>query len=570
MRARGALIGGSRRRAGIAAWSIAAWTLVGAAIRLASLRALPLFGDEAIFLRLAAIARRDPLGRLWISLQEAQAPLHVWLLALVLPISPDPVWSGRLLSVVAGVACIPASAWAAQRVVDSFAPASSPFSKRFVPVAVAALASLCPFFVFAGRLARVDALFLLESVLAAGLAVALAVAAEDAAHARWLSLAAAFGILMGATMLTRQAVSYPLWLLPPMAFALRSGPRRGSGRLLSALTVAVAVAAALWLPMLAAPGEPDAMTRLFHSPGYRPSMKLGERLRLVAGNTRMAAAAFGAYLTPPVVLLAAVGSTISERLAPARWRLLWFLLLWEAILLGPTVVFAANYFPRYALPAAVPVCLASAFGAAGLWERLSARIRLPASRTALAAGLAAAVLGPSILQLVRGERDWRDWRLLPIDREQFLSGTAAGFASEAAADFLREEAHRGPLAVVTPEISGNPTDTIWLLLDGDSRVTLSYAPDALSRPLLPSVESDGARRLTGDSRDPRRTPPVVHAEAIFAVVPDPLLTRSGWVDAVPFLTRLNPGAVEAARFRNPAGAGGRANAVVVLRLRNGA
>jgi hypothetical protein len=53
---------------------------------------------------------------------------------------------------------------------------------------------------------------------------------------------------------------------------------------------------------------------------------------------------------------------------------------------------------------------------------------------------------------------------------------------------------------------------------------------------------------------------------VFAVVPDPLLTRSGWVDAVPFLARLNPGMSEEARW-NPADPGAPVNAVVVLRLR---
>ena len=62
---------------------------------------------------------------------------------------------------------------------------------------------------------------------------------------------------------------------------------------------------------------------------------------------------------------------------------------------------------------------------------------------------------------------------------------------------------------------------------------------------------------------------------VYAVVPDPLLTRSGWVEAVPFLERLNPGMTEAARFRNPSepgsgsgsGSGSPVNGVVVLKLR---
>ena len=69
-------------------------------------------------------------------------------------------------------------------------------------------------------------------------------------------------------MLTRQAVSYPLWLLAPVAWLLLPPGRRGGARewsrFLFALALAAAVAFALWLPMLLAPGTPDTMTRIFH------------------------------------------------------------------------------------------------------------------------------------------------------------------------------------------------------------------------------------------------------------------------------------------------------------------
>jgi hypothetical protein len=559
---------GAARRTSAAV--IAACTVLGAAARLASLRALPVFGDETINLRLAVLARRDLLARLWISLQEAQPPLHVWLLALVLPVSPDPVLSGRLPSAAAGIACVPAAAWAALRILEAFrtGPDRSGIEERMASVATAALVGLGPFFVFAQRLARVDALFLLEAALASGLSVEPASRAGSG-RGRLLPLGAAFGLLMGLTMLTRQAVSYPLWLLAPVAWSLLPPQRRaepGSGRrLFAALALAAVVAAALWVPMLAAPGAPDTVTRIFHSADYRPEMGLGARLGLMLSNLRPAGEAFGLYLTPPVLLLAALGAL--GLLEPARRRLLAFLLLWEAILLAPTAAFAASYFPRYALPAALPVCVFAALGFVGLWQQIRRRVRRPAVQAALTLLVAMLVIGPSLRDLWLGLRSWRDWPLLPIDHAQFVSGSSAGFASEAAAGWLRARAVERPLTVLAPEISGNPTDGVWLLLDGDPAIRLSYAPDALRRPLLPPADADGTRRLPGDARDDLRTPVVVPAgESVYAVVPDPLLTRSGWVAAVPFLSRLNTGLSEAARFENPAEPGSPVNAVVVLRL----
>lgn len=527
-------------------------------------------------MRLAVLARKDLVARLWISLQEAQPPLHVWLLALVLPASAsrDPVLAGRLLSGAAGILSIPAAAWAARRAFDAFAPGASRRESSIVSAATAGLVALCPFFVFTERLARVDALFLLESALAAGMSVELACRAGSG-RGRRLPLGAAYGLLLGATMLTRQAVSYPLWLLAPAAWLLLPAERRaepGSGRrLLAPLALAAVVAAALWIPMLAAPGASDTMTRIFHSADYRPDMGLGARLGLLISNLRLACEAFALYLPPPILFLAAVGALELLARRRARRRLLAFLLFWEAILLAPTAVFAASYFPRYALPAALPVCVFAALELAGLWEQVLRRMRRPAVRAALALLAAALVIGLSLRDLGLGLRRAGDWPLLPIDRAQFVTGPSAGFASEAAAGWLRARAVERPLTVLTPEIAGNPTDGVWLLLQDDPRIRLSYAPDALGRPLLPPVEPDGTRLLAGDSRDPLRRPSALPASAsapVFAVVPDPLLTRSGWVAAVPFLSRLNPGSSEAARFENPAepGPGGPVNAVVVLRL----
>jgi len=541
--------------------------IVALLVRAIALRALPIFGDEALNLRMAILAAREPFSRIWVSLQESQPPLHVWLLALFLPLSPDPVLAGRILSIVAGVLCVPAAAWTARRTLEAFG--AETLGARVPSSMTAALLALCPFFVFAERLARVDALFLLESILAAGLAVAVAVA--SASRARALSLGAVFGIVMGLTMLTRQAVSYPLWILPPIAWALLPASRRATaGRLFRSLAAAVALASALWIPMLLAPGEADTLTRIFHDAGYRPAMSGEARLAMTLASTRLAIESLWSYLTPPVFVLAAIGAAALGTLASRR-RLLAYLALWGALLFVPAAAFAANYFPRYALPAAVPVCVLAGIGAARLWDLLAPRLRTAPARAALAA-VFLLILAPSVVDLVRGERDWRDWRLLPIDRLQFLSGPPAGFASEAAAGALRriaaEPAERPEgIAVLTPGVSGNPTDAVWVLLGRDPRIRLSYAPDALARPLLPDAGADGTRRLPGDVRDRLARPEAIPAATpVYAVVPDPLFTRSGWVDAVPFLSRLNPRLSEVARFRNPEEPGSPVNAVVVLEL----
>src|SRR3989338_10978213 len=71
------------------------------ATRLINLTLLPIFTDEAIYIRWSQIALQDPAHR-FISLYDGKQPLFVWLNMLTLNLPVDPLVAGRRVSVLAG------------------------------------------------------------------------------------------------------------------------------------------------------------------------------------------------------------------------------------------------------------------------------------------------------------------------------------------------------------------------------------------------------------------------------------------------------------------------------------
>ncbi len=151
-------------------WVVGALMLLCLGLRLPGLMALPIFGDESIYLRWAQLIRGEGLAgnavghHWWVSLTDPKPPLHFWLIALVYHWASDPLLAARLISVFAGVLCVPLTVWIAQELgffADSRGSAVSP---RTIGLMAAILMSICPFLAFYQRLATQDALFTTESM----------------------------------------------------------------------------------------------------------------------------------------------------------------------------------------------------------------------------------------------------------------------------------------------------------------------------------------------------------------------------------------------------------------------
>ncbi|MCX6816772.1 MAG: glycosyltransferase family 39 protein [Candidatus Beckwithbacteria bacterium] len=112
--------------------------------RLVNLTLLPIFADEAIYIRWTQLINQ---GHLFVPLSDGKTPLFMWLLAPLLWVIKDPLLAGRLLSVASGLATLLGVYFLAKKL----------FSLK-IAVISSLLVIISPFLLFYDRISLTDSL----------------------------------------------------------------------------------------------------------------------------------------------------------------------------------------------------------------------------------------------------------------------------------------------------------------------------------------------------------------------------------------------------------------------------
>ena len=164
--------------------------------RLLLLDNLPIFTDEAIYVRWAQIALNDPTWRL-ISLTDGKQPLLIWFMVLFMKFIEDPLIAARLVSVVAGFFTM----------VGLFLLSLELFKNRKIAYLSSFLYIFFPFAQVYDRMALMDGMLGAFSIWTLFLSVLLM---------RKLSLGRAYtlGFLIGGAVLTKSSGAFSAYLIP--------------------------------------------------------------------------------------------------------------------------------------------------------------------------------------------------------------------------------------------------------------------------------------------------------------------------------------------------------------------
>ncbi|PJE68964.1 hypothetical protein COU96_02355 [Candidatus Shapirobacteria bacterium CG10_big_fil_rev_8_21_14_0_10_38_14] len=164
--------------------------------RLCRLTLMPIFTDEAIYIRWAEIARYDAYWR-FISLSDGKQPLFVWLMMVVIPYIKDPLFAGRLISVGAGLVTA----------IGLFLLSRELFKKDLVGFLAAGLYLFYPFAMVYDRMALMDGMVGMFAVWALYFEVLLVKTFR-------LDVALILGMVIGLGTLTKSSGFFNLYLLP--------------------------------------------------------------------------------------------------------------------------------------------------------------------------------------------------------------------------------------------------------------------------------------------------------------------------------------------------------------------
>ena len=170
--------------------------LIGFIIRFYNLTILPIFVDEAIYVRWAQVMANEPTLR-FLPLSDGKQPLYMWVLMFLIKYFKDPLFIGRLVSVGTGIGTI----------IGIFVFSYLLFKNKLVSLFSAFIYTISPFTVFFDRMALVDSMlsmFGLWTVIFVFLT----------AKYKRLDLAMLAGFALGFASLTKSSALFLAILLP--------------------------------------------------------------------------------------------------------------------------------------------------------------------------------------------------------------------------------------------------------------------------------------------------------------------------------------------------------------------
>lgn len=430
--------------------------------RCTNLLFLPIFNDEAIYIRWASIIREDP-SNLFISAVDGKTWLFMWLNSLTLEMFDDILLSGRVVSVVCGALTVAGIYFIGEKL---YSPGAGYLAGLIY--------LLLPYSLLHDRLALVDSLL-------TTLATCLMLTSIHYDLKKVCVLGIVSGAIMGLGFLTKTPFMI-FFVFPPLAIFFFSEYR--DLRLWKGVILAYGVAILVVLPylMYTPPKKMPGVDKLFHNDRFIQ----GIFSTLQNSHFRINLMEYGdnllTYLTWPLaaVLLISVAQGIREGDRRLGFLALWFVFPSLAIL-----VFAKETYSRYFLFCIPALALMIGNSLHVLFKNMTDRFTgLQRART-LPAFLMTLLLVPSVdldFKIINApERA----ELTERDRWQYIDSEFSGYGIREAVEFFLKESGKNEIRILFSPVWGNPEDALYIYLKDKPGIKMYSAWWTGIMPIIP-------------------------------------------------------------------------------------
>lgn len=423
-------------------WEIFSFLLISAIyilFRLPNLTLQPIFADEAIYIRWAQIMRAEPTLR-FISVMDGKTPLFMWILMPFLKIFDDPLFAGRLVSVLSGYLTMLGVFFLGWRAFNLKAAFGGAF-----------LVAITPFMVFFDRMALVDSMLAAFSIWSLNLALLLI------KHMR-LDLAMFLGYSLGAALLTKSTGMFNIITLP-LTLAIfnwaKSQREQRFLRIFGLWTVAVIIAFAMYNILRLGPGFSQINSRN-QDYVFSPIELVGRPLDPFLPHLDNLINWFPLFFTWPILILVILGVSL---VFVKRQKYGLAILLWSLIPLIIQMSLLKVFTARYILSSIPPLLCLGAWAMVWINEKvkINNRILIPS----LLAVLLILPVNFNYYLLTDPAKS-----PLPLDeRRGYLEDWTAGYGMKEISEFLMEKSKQGTVIVGTEGYFGTLPDGLQIYLD---------------------------------------------------------------------------------------------------------
>lgn len=426
--------------------------------RIVNLTALPIFTDEAIYIRWAQIGGQDPNWR-FISLTDGKQPLFPWITMVSLRLFADPLVAGRIVSVFAGALTLTGL------VILSY----ELFRSKNIILIVSFMYIFSPFSLMYDRLALYDSLSAALAIWSLYFSILLV-------RYRRLDVALLLGMSLGAGMLNKTSGFIALYLLPITLILFDFQHKRWKQRFFQWIGLAFisfAISQLMYGILRLSP--------FFHMISQKdfvfvhPFRNFYFLYPFFLGNLRGLLDWLIGYLTIPIILLALLSLA-------SRKKSICLLFLYCLLPLIGLAYFGKVLYPRFILFMSMPLLPLAAYSFYHIFSLL--RSHWYKSFFSLI------VFFPSV---------WASYVIMtnpiyaPIpyaDRGQFIDDWPSGYGVKESLEFLRGEAKKGTIAVYTEGTFGLFPYALEIYLGNDPNIMIKGIwplPEVLPQDIVQSA-----------------------------------------------------------------------------------